>query len=102
MAQSRNVLTIFINGIVATKSTHTQQAAKKTRRRQSDQPREETQPLVPERAGHLHKVIHRGDRCNLSLFQLGLDLLDYFESEGKHIPVDFKPYRACLPIKSAR
>jgi hypothetical protein len=48
------------------------------------------------------KVIHRTDRCDLSLFQLGLDLLDYFENEGKCIPVDFKPYREPLPIKSVR
>lgn len=49
-----------------------------------------------------HKVIHRTDRCDLSLFQLGLDLLDYFENEGKRIPVDFKPYRVPSPIKTVR
>jgi hypothetical protein len=48
------------------------------------------------------KVIHRTDRCDLSLCQLGLDLLDYFENEGKRIPVDFKPYRVPLPIKTVR
>lgn len=49
-----------------------------------------------------HRVIHRTDRCDLSLFQLGLDLLDYFENEGKRIFVDFKPCRVPLPIKTVR
>ncbi|MCP4598923.1 MAG: hypothetical protein GY847_00005 [Proteobacteria bacterium] len=31
------------------------------------------------------KIIHRPDRCDLSLFQLGLSLLDHFIDE--HIPV---------------
>ena len=47
-----------------------------------------------------HKIVHRTDRCDLSLFQLGLHLLDYFENEGKCIPVDFKPYRPPAPSKS--
>ena len=34
-------------------------------------------------------VIHRGDRCDLSLFQLGLRLLDYLWHEGCTIPVVF-------------
>jgi Transposase DDE domain len=34
-------------------------------------------------------VIHRGDRCDLSLFQLGLRLLDYLLNEGFTIPVAF-------------
>jgi hypothetical protein len=34
-------------------------------------------------------VIHRGDRCDLSLFQLGLRLLDYLLNEGCTIPVAF-------------
>lgn len=34
-------------------------------------------------------VIHRGDRCALSLFQLGLRLLDYLLNEGFTIPVAF-------------
>ena len=49
-----------------------------------------------------HKVSHRTDRCDLSLFQLGLDLLDYFENEGKRIPVDFKPYRSPSLHESVR
>jgi hypothetical protein len=44
-------------------------------------------------------VIHRTDRCDLSLFQLGLDLLYYFENHGVRFPVDFKPYREPLPSK---
>ena len=36
------------------------------------------------------KVIHRTDRCDLSLFQLGLDLLEHFLNEGISIPVAFQ------------
>jgi hypothetical protein len=39
--------------------------------------------------------IHRTDRCDLSLFQLGMDLLDHFLNENLPIPVDFR-----LPISS--
>ena len=34
--------------------------------------------------------IHRADRCDLSLFQLGLRALDYLLDEGKRIPFSFK------------
>jgi hypothetical protein len=34
-------------------------------------------------------IIHRGDRCDLSLFQLGWRLLDYLLSEDFMIPVTF-------------
>jgi hypothetical protein len=34
-------------------------------------------------------VIHRKSRCDLSLFQLGLRLLDHFMNEGFSIPVQF-------------
>lgn len=34
-------------------------------------------------------VIHRTDRCDLSLFRLGLDLLDHFLDEAMPIPVAF-------------
>lgn len=37
-----------------------------------------------------HKIIHRADRCDLSLFQLGLRLLEYFLNEDKPIPVAFQ------------
>ncbi len=37
-----------------------------------------------------HKIIHRTDRCDLSLFQLGLRLLEYFLDEDKAIPVTFQ------------
>ena len=37
-------------------------------------------------------VIHRSDRCDLNLFQLGLRLLDHFLNEDFPIPVGF-----CLP-----
>jgi Transposase DDE domain len=35
------------------------------------------------------KIIHRGDRCDLSLFQLGLRLLEYWLNEDRVIPVAF-------------
>ncbi len=34
-------------------------------------------------------IIHRTDRCDLSLFQLGLDFLEHCLNEEVHIPVDF-------------
>jgi hypothetical protein len=40
-------------------------------------------------------IIHRPDRCDLSLFQLGLDLLDHFLNESLPIPVSFQ-----MPIGS--
>jgi hypothetical protein len=36
-------------------------------------------------------LIHRTTRCDLSLFQLGLRLLDHLLNEGKRIPVSFQP-----------
>ena len=36
-----------------------------------------------------YKIIHRTDRCDLSLFQLGLRLLDYFLNQEMEIPVAF-------------
>jgi hypothetical protein len=36
------------------------------------------------------EVIHRTDRCDLSLFQLGLDLLEHFLTQEFAIPVDFR------------
>ena len=35
------------------------------------------------------RVIHRSNRCDLSLFQLGLRLLEHFLNEGLSIPVVF-------------
>jgi Transposase DDE domain len=43
---------------------------------------------IGEKDGWL-SIIHRGDRCDLSLFQLGLRLLDYLLNEGVEIPVAF-------------
>src|SRR5712691_4677895 len=34
-------------------------------------------------------IIHRSERCDLSLFQLGLRLLEYFLNEELPIPVQF-------------
>lgn len=44
-------------------------------------------------------IIHRTDRCDLSLFQLGLDLLEHFLNEALPIPVafQFSPYLAGVP-----
>lgn len=35
------------------------------------------------------KIIHRTDRCDLSLFRLGLDLLEHFLNQNLAIPVGF-------------
>jgi hypothetical protein len=35
------------------------------------------------------RVMHRGDRCDLSLFQLGLRMLEHFLNEDYTIPVAF-------------
>lgn len=45
-------------------------------------------------ASGLYKVIHRTDRFDLSLFRLGLKLLDHCLNEGLSIPVAFTPARA--------
>lgn len=42
----------------------------------------------------LNKTVHRSDRCDLSLFKLGLRVLDHLLNEGLPIPVDFTPARA--------
>lgn len=36
------------------------------------------------------KIIHRTDRCDLSLFKLGLDLLEHFLNEHLRIPIAFQ------------
>jgi hypothetical protein len=38
---------------------------------------------------HWVKIIHRSDRCDWSLFRLGLALLDHFLNEILPIPVSF-------------
>jgi len=43
----------------------------------------------------LVKHIHRSDRCDLSLFQLGMDLMEHCLNENLPIPVDFR-----LPVSS--
>jgi hypothetical protein len=40
------------------------------------------------------KIIHRTDRCDLSLFQLGLALLEHFLNEERFIPVAFNVQEA--------
>jgi hypothetical protein len=44
--------------------------------------------VVAKRDGWV-KVIHRADRCDLSLFRLGLDLLEHFLNQSLPIPVCF-------------
>jgi hypothetical protein len=39
-----------------------------------------------------NKIIHRTERCDLSLFQLGLRLLEYLLNEALAIPVAFTAY----------
>ena len=50
--------------------------------------------VVAKRDGWV-KIVHRTDRCDLSLFQLGLDLLEHFMNEHLFIPVAFQ-----MPIPS--
>jgi hypothetical protein len=45
--------------------------------------------VVAKRDGWV-KIIHRADRCDLSLFRLGLSLLDHFMNEHLPIPVAFQ------------
>jgi len=54
---------------------------------------------------HWCKVIHRTDRCDLSLFQLGLRLLEHFLNQALPIPVAFQPAPArskVVTLKSVR
>jgi hypothetical protein len=44
---------------------------------------------VVAKQGDWVKIIHRTDRCDLSLFRLGLDLLDHFLNQSLSIPVNF-------------
>ena len=37
----------------------------------------------------LNRIIHRTDRCDLSLFQLGLRVLEYCMNQEMEIPVAF-------------
>ena len=50
---------------------------------------------VKAKRNHWVSIIHRTDRCDLSLFQLGLDLLEHFLNESLSIPVSFQ-----MPIAS--
>ena len=54
--------------------------------------------VVAKRDGWI-AIIHRTDRCDLSLFQLGLDLLEHFLDECRPIPVAFQ---MPLQLKSVR
>lgn len=45
------------------------------------------------------EVIHRTDRCDLSLFQLGLNLLDHFLNEHFRIPVAFQMPRSAESVR---
>ncbi|MBN1426888.1 MAG: transposase [Anaerolineae bacterium] len=49
----------------------------------------------------LHKIIHRHDRCDISLFQMGLRTLEHFLNHGLPIPVAFHML-ACPLVKSVR
>jgi hypothetical protein len=42
------------------------------------------------------KIIHRTDRCDWSLFRLGLALLDHFLNESLPIPVSFSLVTNCV------
>ena len=45
----------------------------------------------------LHKVVHRTDRCDLSLFQLGLRVLDHLLDFNLPIPVSFTDFSHDYP-----
>jgi hypothetical protein len=45
------------------------------------------------------KIIHRPDRCDLSLFQLGLLLLDHFLNKHLSIPVAFHMPRLAKSVR---
>jgi hypothetical protein len=45
----------------------------------------------------LHKVVHRTERCDLSLFQLGLRVLDYLIDSDLAIPVSFTDFSHAYP-----
>ena len=45
------------------------------------------------------KIIHRTDRCDLSLFQLGLNLLEHFLNEHLPIPVEFQMPRLVESVR---
>lgn len=45
------------------------------------------------------KIIHRTDRCDLSLFQLGLNLLQHFLNEHFPIPVEFQMPRVAESVR---
>lgn len=51
---------------------------------------------------NLVQYIHRSDRCDLSLFQLGLRLLDYFLNYEKPIPVAFAMPTETCSLESVR
>lgn len=46
----------------------------------------------------LHFVVHRTDRCDLSLFQLGLRILEYLLDCHKPIPVSFTAFSHADPL----
>jgi len=45
----------------------------------------------------LHKVVHRTDRCDLSLFQLGLRILEHLLDFNLPIPVSFTDFSHAYP-----
>jgi len=45
----------------------------------------------------LHKVVHRTDRCDLSLFQLGLRVLEHLLDFNMPIPVSFNNFSHAYP-----
>jgi hypothetical protein len=46
---------------------------------------------------NLHKLVHRTDRCDLSLFQLGLRILDHLLDFNMPIPVSFTDFSHAYP-----
>jgi hypothetical protein len=48
-------------------------------------------------AQNLHSIVHRTDRCDLSLFQLGLRVLEYLLDFNRSIPVSFTDFSHAYP-----
>jgi hypothetical protein len=54
--------------------------------------------VIAQRDGWV-EIIHRTDRCDLSLFRLGLDLLEHFLDEHRSIPVWFQMPRLAESVR---
>jgi len=82
LARHLNTLAGMVTGIVLSKSCQLPKMAAKAP--------DATQPDSREKRFD-RSIIHRAKRCDLSLFQLGLRLLDHLLNEDQPLPVAFLP-----------